>query len=116
MLGGLPFHRRGEKASHPGVRAEIRYILFHSGSQYRAIGRWWDSKGYTDTKGNHQQCEIDIVAVSADDKSVELIEVKRNPEKYNAALMKEKVAFFSRKEKRLSRYRKVIRCLSLEDM
>ena len=30
--------------------------------------------------------------------------------------MKEKVAFFSRKEKRLSRYRKVIRCLSLEDM
>ena len=84
--------------------------------EYRAIGRWWDAKGYTDAKGNHQQCEIDIVAVSADDKCVELIEVKRNPEKYNAALMKEKVAFFSRKEKRLSRYRKVIRCLSLEDM
>lgn len=84
--------------------------------EYCAIGRWWDSKGYNDAKGNHQQCEIDIVAVSADNKCVELIEVKRNPEKYNAVLMKEKVAFFARKEKRLNRYHKVIRCLSMEDM
>ena len=30
--------------------------------------------------------------------------------------MKEKVAFFARKEKRLNRYHKVIRCLSMEDM
>lgn len=47
---------------------------------YRAIGSWWDPKGYTDSKGNHQQCEIDIVAVSSDDKNAEIIEVKRNPE------------------------------------
>ena len=84
--------------------------------EYRAIGNWWDPKGYTDSKGNHQQCEIDIVAVSADDKSVDIIEVKRNPDKYDAALLKEKAEFFARKESRLGRYRKVLRCLSLEDM
>ena len=50
---------------------------------YRAIGSWWDPKGYTDSKGNHQQCEIDIVAVSSDDKNAEIIEVKRNPEKFD---------------------------------
>ena len=84
--------------------------------EYRAIGNWWDTRGYTDTKGNHQQCEIDIVAVSADDKSVDIIEVKRNPDKYDANLLKEKAEFFVRKESRLSRYRKVLRCLTLEDM
>lgn len=46
--------------------------------QYCAIGSWWDPKGYTDVKGNHQQCEIDIVAIRTDDKNVDLIEVKRN--------------------------------------
>lgn len=84
--------------------------------EYRAIGNWWAPKGYTDLKGNHQQGEIDIVAVSADDKSVDIIEVKRNPDKYDAALLKEKTEFFARKESCLDRYRKVLRCLSLEDM
>ncbi len=84
--------------------------------EYRAIGSWWDPKGYTDSKGNHQQGEIDIVAVGADDKSVDIIEVKRNPDKYDANLLKEKTGFFARKESRLGRYRKVLRCLSLCDM
>lgn len=84
--------------------------------KYRAIGSWWDPKGYTDAKGNHQQCEIDIVAVCADDKNAEIIEVKRNPEKFNKETMDEKVRFFTRKEKRIRRYKKIVRCLSLEDM
>ncbi len=84
--------------------------------EYRTIGSWWDPKGYTDSKGNHQQGEIDIVAVSADDKSVDIIEVKRNPDKYDANLLNEKAEFFARKESRLGKYRKVLRCLSLEDM
>ena len=50
--------------------------------EYRAIGSWWDPKGYTDSKGNHQQCEIDIIAVRADDKTVDIIEVKRNADKF----------------------------------
>lgn len=83
---------------------------------YRAIGSWWDSKGYTDSKGNHQQCEIDIVAVSSDDKNAEIIEVKRNPEKFDKETMEEKVRFFIQKEKRIRRYKRTVRCLSLEDM
>lgn len=83
---------------------------------YRAIGGWWDPKGYTDSKGNHQQCEIDIVAVSSDDKNAELIEVKRNPEKFDKETMDGKVHFFIQKEKRIRRYKRTVRCLSLEDM
>lgn len=84
--------------------------------KYRAIGNWWDVKGYVDAKGNHQQCEIDIVAISVDDKEAFIFEVKRNAEKYDARLMEEKVSFFSQKEKRIRKYKRSIACLSLEDM
>lgn len=84
--------------------------------KYRAIGNWWDVKGYVDAKGNHQQCEIDIVAISADDKEAFIFEVKRNAEKYDTRLMEEKVSFFSQKEKRIRKYKRSIACLSLEDM
>lgn len=84
--------------------------------KYRAIGNWWDSKGYVDAKGNHQQCEIDIIAISADDKEAEIFEVKRNPEKYDSRLMDEKVGFFVQKEKRMRKYRLSVSCLSLKDM
>ena len=84
--------------------------------KYRAIGNWWDVKGYVDAKGNHQQCEIDIVAISADDKEAFIFEVKRNAEKYDARLMEEKVSFFSQKEKRILKYKQSIACLSLMDM
>lgn len=84
--------------------------------KYRAIGSWWSPKGYVDSKGNHQQCEIDIVAISADDKEIHIIEVKRNPEKYDAKLIEEKVAFFSQKEKRVRRYKKTVECLSMKDI
>ena len=84
--------------------------------KYRAIGNWWDVKGYVDAKGNHQQCEIDIVAISADDKEAFIFEVKRNAEKYDARLMEEKVSFFSQKEKRIRKYKRSIACLSPEDM
>lgn len=84
--------------------------------KYRAIGSWWDPRGYINSKGNHQQSEIDIVAVSADDKNVDIIEVKRNPDKYDASLLKEKMEFFAKKEARLGKYRKTLLCLSLDDM
>lgn len=84
--------------------------------KYRAIDNWWDVKGYVDAKGNHQQCEIDIIAISADDKEAFIFEVKRNAEKYDARLMEEKVSFFSQKEKRIRKYKRSIACLSLMDM
>ena len=67
--------------------------------KYRAIGSWWDPKGYIDFKGNHQQYEIDIVAIGSDDKNIEIVEVKRNPEKFNKETMDEKVRFFTQKER-----------------
>jgi len=84
--------------------------------QYRAIGSWWDPKGYTDSKGNHQQCEIDIVAIRADDKTADIIEVKRNKAKYSPALMGEKLKFFAGKEKRIRKYKSELFCLSMEDI
>lgn len=84
--------------------------------KYRAIGNWWDVKGYVDANGNRQQCEIDIVAISADDKEAFIFEVKRNAEKYDARLMEEKVSFFSQKEKRMRKYKRSTACLSLLDM
>jgi len=84
--------------------------------QYRAIGSWWDPKGYTDSKGNHQQCEIDIVAIRTDDKNSDIIEVKRNKEKFSSTLMEEKLKFFTGKEKRLRKYKSSTLLLSLEDI
>lgn len=84
--------------------------------KYRAIGNWWDAKGYIDTKGNHQQCEIDIIAICADDKEALIFEVKRNIEKYDARLMEEKINFFVQKEKRMRKYKRSVTCLSLADM
>lgn len=84
--------------------------------EYRAIGSWWDPKGYTDSNGNHQQCEIDIIAVRADDKTVDIIEVKRNADKFSPKLMEEKVDFLLSKEKRLRRYKRTVKCMSLADV
>lgn len=84
--------------------------------EYRAIGSWWDPKGYTDSKGNHQQCEIDIIAVRADDKTVDIIEVKRNADKFSPKIMEEKVDFLLSKEKRLRRYKRTVKCMSLVDV
>lgn len=63
---------RADYTTYTGDTLEryLRAKLIES-MEYRAIGSWWDPKGYTDSKGNHQQCEIDIIAVRTDDKNVE---------------------------------------------
>ena len=84
--------------------------------EYRDIGGWWDPKGYIDKEGHHQQAELDIVALRLNDNVLDLIEVKRNPEKFNKGLLKEKAAFFSTKEKRARKNRIVLSRLSVDDM
>ena len=84
--------------------------------RYRAIDSWWDPKGYIDEKGNHQQAEIDIIAIDVADKEASIFEVKRNPDKYKKDLLEKKVSFMKSKEKRLRKYRLVLGCLSMEDM
>ena len=83
---------------------------------YRDIGSWWDPKGYTDSKGNHQQCELDIVAQRLSGKILDVIEVKRNPDKYSPTLLQEKVAHFQKKEKKARKNKLELASLSLQDM
>ena len=86
------------------------------GQQCRDIGGWWDPKGYTDSKGHHQQCELDIVTVDVSDKVLSIYEVKRNPDKYKKSLLKEKTDHFLKKEKNAGGYKVKLRLLSLDDM
>ena len=84
--------------------------------KYRAIGNWWDSKGYTDKNGNRQQCEIDIIAIHIDDKEADIFEVKRNADKFRINLLQEKMSHLKEKEKRIRKYNLHFACLSIEDM
>ena len=84
--------------------------------KYRAIGNWWDSKGYTDKKGNRQQCEIDIIAIHIDDKEADIFEVKRNADKFRSNLLQEKISHLEEKEKRIRKYNLHFACLSIKDM
>lgn len=62
--------------------------------RYKTIGGWWQSGG-VNAKGNKDDFEIDIVAVTVEDE-VEAYEVKRNPQKYNPARLQEKVEMMQR--------------------
>ena len=83
---------------------------------YRDIGGWWDPKGYTDRKGNHQQCELDIVAQRLSGNILDVIEVKRNPGKFDPASLQEKLAHFQAKEKNARKSKIETNCLSIKDM
>ena len=62
--------------------------------RYRQIGGWWQAKG-TNAKGNQDEFEIDIVAETLDGE-IEAYEVKRNPQRYSAERLKEKVGMMQR--------------------
>ena len=84
--------------------------------EYRDIGGWWDPKGYTDKEGHHQQAELDIVALRLKENVLDVIEVKRNPKKFNRGLLEEKAAYFFSKEKQARKNRIVFSSLSMDDM
>ena len=84
--------------------------------EYRDIGGWWDPKGYIDKEGHHQQAELDIVALRLKENVLDVIELKRNPEKFNRGLLEEKTAYFSSKEKQARKNKLVLSCFSMDDM
>ena len=47
---------------------------------------------------------------------LDIIEIKRNPDKFNKSLLEEKAAFFSSREKQARKNKIMLSCLSLEDM
>ena len=80
--------------------------------RYRVIGGWWQSGG-SNARGNSDDFEIDIVAETVKG-DVEAYEVKRNPQKYSPARLREKVAQMQR---HLYRGKEVkIEGLSMEEM
>lgn len=61
--------------------------------RYKTIGGWWPSG--VNNKGNNDDFEIDIVAVTVEGE-VEAYEVKRNPKKYSPKRLQEKVEMMQR--------------------
>ena len=106
----------GKRRKYTLVFDEFQNFLEVNPSIYSDIQNWWDPKGYIDKEGNHQQAELDIVALRLNENVLDVIEVKRNPEKFSKSLLEEKVDFFSSKEKLVRKNRIVLSCLSLNDM
>ena len=106
----------GKRRKYTLVFDEFQNFLEVNPSIYSDIQNWWDPKGYIDKEGNHQQAELDIVALRLNENVLDVIEVKRNPEKFSKNLLEEKVDFFSSKEKLVRKNRIVLSCLSLNDM
>lgn len=84
----------------------FREILINK-EEYTRIGGWWDRKGAN---------EIDIVAADDIEHKIDFIEVKRNPDKYRAVSLEEKIQAFLRVNKDLSSWTRTMQCLSLENL
>lgn len=83
-----------------------KYFLAKTVEEERVtmIGRYWDNKGLN---------EIDLIALNDLDKTAIIAEVKRNPKKIDLNLLQAKVDFI---KKELSKYKVLLKSLSLEDM
>lgn len=73
---------------------------------YRAIGSWWEPKG--------SQNEIDIVAITLDNKKAFVAEVKRQKKNFKPQLLEAKIEVI--KTKVLSKYAIDWACLDIADM
>jgi len=74
--------------------------------EYRAIGSWWEPKG--------DQNEVDIVAVTLDNKKALVAEIKRQRKNFKPQLLESKIDVL--KNKVLSKYEINSLCLDIEDM
>ncbi|MGL5703856.1 MAG: ATP-binding protein [Tannerellaceae bacterium] len=73
---------------------------------YRAIGSWWEPKG--------DQNEIDILAITLDNKEALVAEVKRQRKNFKPQLLDAKIEIL--KKKILNRHKIKYACFDLEDM
>lgn len=74
--------------------------------EYRAIGSWWEPKG--------SQNEVDIVAISLDNKKAFVAEVKRQKKNFKPLLLESKIEVL--KTKALNKYAIDWTCLDISDM
>ena len=104
---GLQSIIKKDYPTYSGIMLE-RYFKqqFAESFQYRAIGSWWELKGY--------QNEIDIVGLKLEKNQAVVAEVKRQKKNFKPELLVAKTEHL--KQKLLPKYRIEMRCLSLEDM
>ena len=84
----------------------FKRILIES-REYTRIGSWWDRKG---------ENEIDIVAENELNDEAVFIEVKRKAENFDAGVLSDKVAVFTRSTGEFKGYSVAMKGLSMEDM
>ena len=104
---GLQSIIKKDYPTYSGIMLE-RYFKqqFAESFQYRAIGSWWELKGY--------QNEIDIVGLKLEKNQAVVAEVKRQKKNFKPELLVAKTEHL--KQKLLPKYRIEMRCLSLENM
>ena len=104
---GLQSIIKKDYPTYSGIMLE-RYFKqqFAESFQYRAIGSWWELKGY--------QNEIDIVGLKLEKNQAVVAEVKRQKKNFKPEFLVAKTEHL--KQKLLPKYRIEMRCLSLEDM
>lgn len=94
--------------TYSGIMLE-RYFksAYRESGQYTAIGSFWDRKGET---------EIDLVAVNELERTVEIAEIKRNPERIDWGVLKSKGERFLEGCKETRGYTVIYKGLSLENL
>lgn len=104
---GLQSIIKKDYPTYSGIMLE-RYFKqqFAESFQYRAIGSWWELKGY--------QNEIDIVGLKLEKNQAVVAEVKRQKKNFKPEFLVAKTEHL--KQKLLPKYRIEMRCLSLEDI
>lgn len=91
-----------------GIMLE-RYFkrVFIESKKYTRIGNWWDRKG---------ENEIDIIAENELNDEAIFIEVKRKKENFDADVLNQKTAVFTRATGKFKDYTVLQKCLSMSDM
>jgi AAA+ ATPase superfamily predicted ATPase len=104
---GLQSIMKSDYPTYSGIMLERYFKQQFAGSfRYRAIGSWWELKGY--------QNEIDIVALKLEKNQAVVAEVKRQKKNFKPELLAKKVEHL--KNKVLPKYQIETVYLSLEDM
>ena len=98
------------QADYPTYSGKTLELYFKQKLQesfdYRVIGSWWEAKG--------DQNEVDIVAVTLDNKTALVAEVKRQRKNFKPQLLELKIEIL--KNKVLHKYEVESVCLDLDDM
>lgn len=104
---GLSKIIENDYATYSGTMLE-RYFKqkLAESNDYRLIGSWWEPKG--------EQNEIDIVAITLDNKNALIVEVKRQRKNFKPQLLEDKIKVI--KTKTLNNHNIESVCWDLEDM